>query len=637
MTQIKITTQHGSQNIVPKEPPRHQSDSGGGVFGFLKIFAPHSKKPDTTVSELHAASLEEQHESPQDEKKPIEGTNVVPIVATDDLDQTNLESDKIKSAEWQATPTADTVEATPKGLKNSVEFDEYDSITANSAQLTCQAANQPSAAVNETKSPVVHDCLNVPLLETKSHEPSELKTRDTVVDERSCAPSQGSDVMDWGSLADNTSLTISYRVPREAENVGIVESPVKSPAASSRNSVMSARAEAKRFIGRNRLGGVGGSPRSIPEKQPLPDEKYEDDVSLKNRIIRLRNPFPVLKPAPGPRDDETISVAHSIGNPEVHVRWMKPKPELKTLIVAAMGTSLQRRSNACGALKVLTAKKKNQMMLVRTDGFLNAILFTASQDIPKTESDLAIDARARAIACLQSVSGPKENRVNIIQHPGVVECLLKVVTEDNGGARASACATLALLAKSSECREGLVEYKEIVDAMSIVLRGEEEGENLSMVQAELTPEHEATDEKKDGTADTTRSQDSISDGSMTCSDSDFSDEEDDVDGCDGSLSDASRRSSKKAPKPAAALPVDLQHVDSIRYRQEERLGVYQQQAQLNACAFLVHLSRHCAVSVRIHKQARNDVFSYIPTYIRLCAARSCKERNSNRGLRKGRK
>jgi len=286
--------------------------------------------------------------------------------------------------------------------------------------------------------------------------------------------------------------------------------------------------------------------------------------------IRFRKPFPVLKPPEGPRSDDEIIRDHATSIPEVRILWMKPKQELKQLIVAAMGTSLQRRSNACGALKVLTTKKKNQLTLVRTDGFLNALVFTASQEIAVSDLELAIDARSRAISCMRNVCSPKENRLQVLKHPGLIECLVKVLEEDVAEAKVLACTALALLAKSPECRPLLVKACGLLAALSHTLVG---GPPIRTIASSVENKHTDATPNSSGLAS-----DDASDYSGSSTDDGISEDEPSI----GSID--------QATKPAAAL-------NSIKTRNENLKDDYYQHARSSACAALVQLSRSCEVSV----------------------------------------
>jgi hypothetical protein len=255
--------------------------------------------------------------------------------------------------------------------------------------------------------------------------------------------------------------------------------------------------------------------------------------SANSRKIRFRDPFPVLKPSNRPRDAAALVASHAVPPPVPVTRWLRPKNDLRQLIVAVMGSSIQRRAHACGALKVLTQSKKNQLTLMRTDSFLEALVFAASQDIPSHRSDeeggdedqldedsrgnrdrrecrrqnrsrgnrrpnrgvddvlLAIDARTRAVACLRNICEPKDNRGHVILYPGFKEALMRVIQDPEESthklktktkkarpsadgseeARVIACGAFALLAKSPECRETLVSTPGLVELLAQVMAG----------------------------------------------------------------------------------------------------------------------------------------------------------------------
>lgn len=324
-------------------------------------------------------------------------------------------------------------------------------------------------------------------------------------------------------------------------------------------------------------------PSDPPGTTRFNENEKDVDLFTKSRRIRFRKPFPVLMPGPGPRSDEEIIADQSLGIPDYQIRWMKPKPQLKQLIVAAMGTSLQRRSNACGALKVLTSQKKNQLTLVRTDGFLTAIVFTASQNINKREKDLALDARTRAMSCFRNVCTPKENRLAVLSHPGLVECLIKVIDDDCGEAKVLACASLALLAKSPECREGLMCTSELLDCLSRAL-----SQSAPKAIEDTVDEEDLRDETPEDDEDSfsEHSHSTVSSGS---------DEEDDESATTGSASEGT----ELEVGTDIDEPPDAEHLNSIKIRKEKMLENFHVDARSNACAALVQLSRSCAISVGI--------------------------------------
>ena len=378
----------------------------------------------------------------------------------------------------------------------------------------------------------------------------------------------------------------------------------------------------------------------------------EIDAGKHNGRIRFRDPYPVLKPSQVPRPADSIVREHTLQSPPVHFRWMKPKADLKQLIVAAMGSSLPRRSNACGALKVLTNSKVNQMKLVRTDSFLTAIIFAANQDIPiRRNKDLAVDARTRAVHCLRSVCEPKDNRDHVLAHPGFLDCMLKVIREDQGEAKVLACGALALLAKSSACREEMMSTEDMVEVLSQVLSGARTGQHTATKAIEVIDEdyemreghvgqgfsgsdefscstegsHETDEASELRTDDEFRgiSRSHTDDGeSYECdhTDGSFDDGGDHTDGSfddgentDGDhtfdeeaegLSDEGSSGSSVSSDGSETLSdsddeLEEPQVDSMRTMSRQLNFEYKQQARSNACAVLLHLSKECSVSPRL--------------------------------------
>jgi hypothetical protein len=301
----------------------------------------------------------------------------------------------------------------------------------------------------------------------------------------------------------------------------------------------------------------------------------EEELTGKFRRIRFRDPFPKLRMGQAPRDPLTVFDEHSIRPPIGKLRWTKPTKTLKQLINAVIGPSLQRRSNACGALKVLTTQKKNLKSLARMDGFLSSMIFAVAEDVSSTEKTLALDARTRAMTCLRNVCEPKENRVRVCTYEGLLECLMKVIREDPGEARVLACGALALLAKTPSCREGLARTKGLIDILAEVLSGEVP-----------VPVVEPEEEKKDDDGEE----------SLSSEGSSVHDEDDDHSSHSGSRSSFSSEGSALVDAP------DDQARASIRKRNEGMHDEFLQRARSNACAALMHLSKQCPVTVRIHRQ-----------------------------------
>lgn len=319
---------------------------------------------------------------------------------------------------------------------------------------------------------------------------------------------------------------------------------------------------------------VGTSVPSRFEERELSREVRSGAIDGDSREIEFRHPCPLPSPLHRPRPTSEIKADNSLGIPERNKRWSQPKPELVELLRAVKGASMARRSNACGALKVLTNKKKNQLTLVRTKGFLEALVFAVNEALPVKDRETALDARSRAVAVLLKVSEPKDNRTIVFAQPGLPECLVKVVEQDQGEARVHACGALAMLAKSPENREGLVQVEKLVNILALVVNN-----TIDCVrQSPSKDENEAS-----------RIEDYGSDGFGSISFSDCSSvpmtDDDELSYALSSPSAASPRTGRKTPVP-----------DSFRHKQGEMYEEYLAQARLNACAVFLHLSKHCAIS-----------------------------------------
>ena len=180
------------------------------------------------------------------------------------------------------------------------------------------------------------------------------------------------------------------------------------------------------------------------DKQPSPQQQH--------RQVLFRHPYPLPPPPPKPRSDSLIIEENCPPNKQINIKWVNPDVDLQALIEAAGEEyNLVRRSNACGAIKVLASKDSNKPKLCRTTGLLN-VLISASYD-DAVDSD-ALDARTRAVSTLLYLSEPKDNRLIIAKHNNcsVLECLVKVIKEDTGEARWRATSALATLAKTPSNR-----------------------------------------------------------------------------------------------------------------------------------------------------------------------------------------
>jgi hypothetical protein len=163
----------------------------------------------------------------------------------------------------------------------------------------------------------------------------------------------------------------------------------------------------------------------------------------------------------------------------------KTLTDLLTAIASLQDKSLMdlgymvRRKNACGALQVLTANVKNRERICWTVGVLPAltsVLADTCVDGPKIAfADRRIrvefvEARKRAIAALTNLAMPTKNRVPVFHTPDLIYWIVVVIMEDSGAAQRGCCAILAYLAKSPENRLLLVQVPGLMDALIKVLR-----------------------------------------------------------------------------------------------------------------------------------------------------------------------
>lgn len=290
-----------------------------------------------------------------------------------------------------------------------------------------------------------------------------------------------------------------------------------------------------------------------------PSSIEDEGFSSRARRVRFKQRYPVPPVIGKPRKQEEIIKDNFIPHEEHGSFLSKPKPDLQQLLDAATGHSLQRRSNACGALKVLTTQKKNRLMLVRTSGFLDALVFAASAKISSRDMEASQDARARAVITIANVAEPKDNRELVFNHPGLLAALVKTAIDDHHESRTGACGALALLAKTPSNREPMARTSNLVSVLAMILRG---GKNNGSFDEK--PSYSADDE---GSTDHSYSSDSRSFTSSRDSRSYASDDE-----------------------------VTLPTVMSMREQKKEKTEEIVKLGQLNACATLLHLSKQCGAT-----------------------------------------
>jgi len=302
------------------------------------------------------------------------------------------------------------------------------------------------------------------------------------------------------------------------------------------------------------LSSFTGSPskRSTLSKDTAGSIFNFDNVAYGGKVT-FKQRYPVPQKIKQSREPAEI-VRDNKGEEANKNLWASmPKAELKELLEAVTGSSIQRRSNACGTLKVLSTQKKNMLMLVRTKGFMDAVVFAISDNYSIEDMEAGAEARTRAVNVVLNVSTKKDNRYHVLMHPGLRESLVKCMVDDNAEARELACATFATLAKSSYCREPMVKTENLVNALANILK-----KNANSVIANL--EQKETDYSGDD---------------------EFS--------RDPSASYS--HSSASSSLTRETFETDSRSVESQKEDPETR-----RRTRMNACAVLMHLSKECSVS-----------------------------------------
>jgi hypothetical protein len=132
-----------------------------------------------------------------------------------------------------------------------------------------------------------------------------------------------------------------------------------------------------------------------------------------------------------------------------------------------------RRKNACGALKILSAKEENRLKICWTTGVLTAIASVLADVNAVTTDKLAFnantEARNRIVSTLLNLSVNKKNRMLICNTPGVLEAITKTIATDDGESRQGCCTVLLYLAKTSETRPLIIRCPGLLDTLSKVI------------------------------------------------------------------------------------------------------------------------------------------------------------------------
>jgi hypothetical protein len=284
-----------------------------------------------------------------------------------------------------------------------------------------------------------------------------------------------------------------------------------------------------------------------------PTSTRGDSVDHIGEKVKFKQRYPVPPKIKNFRQPSEIMSDYELEKPSDKLWLSMPKKDLKELLEAVTGTSIQRRSNACGALKVMSTQTKNQMTLVRTKGFMDALVLAISDNYSIKGTDAETAARTRAVNVVLNVSAKKDNRYHVILHPGLLESLVKCMIEDKSEARELACAVLATLAKSQHCREPMAKTEKLVDALANILK------RNNPPRIDVERQAYLDEEKIDYSGDDERSR---------------------VRSNTFSSSSSSTRSSFGE--------------NSVETRKEDLEMI--RRTRMNACAALLHLSKECSVS-----------------------------------------
>eukprot|EP00804_Cyclotella_cryptica_P021830 CCRYP_000820-RB/>CCRYP_000820-RB protein AED:0.35 eAED:0.35 QI:0/-1/0/1/-1/0/1/0/412 len=362
------------------------------------------------------------------------------------------------------------------------------------------------------------------------------------------------------------------------------------------------------------------SPSALSNASPHPHKEPRQ-----HRQVVFRHPYPLPPPPVLPRPDAVILSENDIRQTALRFKIAEPDADLQALIQAAEDESLVRRSNACGALKVLASKDGNKAKMCRTRGLLEALVVASREDA--VDSD-ALDARTRAVTTLLYLSEPKDNRLIVARHPHMLEVLVKVIEEDTGEARLRACCALATLAKTPQNRGLICSTVRLPAVLSELMaknakaekreeaKKQEEGQPAQRQQEEIerTETGVSRDDSRDDLSGSFVSEDdrllsntysgTFSHGSGTFTDDQYYSDEDDGSEGEGSEEEYDENEDGYSSAGFSVDDGSIQEegvemqISSLKKLNIENHSDFLARSQLSACATLTHLTKHCANSVR---------------------------------------
>ena len=337
-----------------------------------------------------------------------------------------------------------------------------------------------------------------------------------------------------------------------------------------------------------------------------------------HRQVVFRHPYPLPPPPILPRPDSAIIASNDVKHSNFRFKVVQPDDDLQALIQAATDESLVRRSNACGALKVLAGKESNRAKLCRTQGLLEALITAANEDA--IDSD-ALDARTRAVTTLLYLAEPKDNRWIVCRQENLLDTLRKVIMEDTGEARLGACCTVATLAKTPMNRGLICSIEGLAGVLAaLMVEGVQKEEEIKIKEKQEVKQVDTTESRDDSTMrdeDMSASYNSEDDdplltntysgtfshGTGTFTDDQYyssGDEEEEEEGSIDSQDDGySTGGYSENESVNEEEGVEMQ-ISSLKKLNIENHGDFLARSQMSACATLTHLTKHCANAVSFH-------------------------------------
>ena len=328
---------------------------------------------------------------------------------------------------------------------------------------------------------------------------------------------------------------------------------------------------------RNQVSPTNGSSSDsatlVPKQLTTPDigDRFvpivHENLPYQGKKVNFKQRYPIPQKIKQSRQPSEIMFDYQLDKPNDKLWQSMPKKDLKELLEAATGSSTQRRSNACGALKVLSTQKKNQLTLVRTAGFMDALVSVIGDDYSIEDKDVGTAAKTRAVNIILNVSTKKDNRYHVLMHPGVRKSLVECIINDKGEIRELACASLATLAKTPHCREPMAQTEKLVDTLATVLKKRDDSQLITVDHEDSFEEERSNHSRDDERSDHSR--------------------DDDV----------SRTSSSIFSSSTSSSSTNSSFGESSTHSEIENKALeIRMRTRMNACAALSHLSKECSIS-----------------------------------------